>query len=186
MSEGFEDVMAAASAAQVAAAQAISIAEAALAECSRLSGISSQVRQLDAWRTQTEDDYAEQEDSVFPGMSSIGGQWSGIVWYLGSIKYDFGRFGYDPGGISSIDGIYLGGEYLRIKLEDGTYEWFDEADVPGGIAAITDADEYNYYRVADIVGQDESNQNIYELSSRTCGDIRVDFAPFHAPAEEGS
>ena len=103
------------------------------------------------------------------------GAWSGFVWWLGAIKWDFSRISAAPDGETLADGIAVEGVYLKVKLIDGSTAWAD--------AIGTDVDEYNYYPVG--VRSGEEGSYVYSLTTgRVVGDIRIDFVPFHAPLED--
>jgi len=135
-------------------------------------------------------------DSVVGGGSPA--TWSGIVWHLGNILYDFNKTDNAPMGSPSEYGlvgvsdeyVYFGsvlGEYLKIKLNDGSMAWVDGADISTSVGQIDDKDEYEYFRVATIAGQDSASHNIYVLAeNRTVGDIRISFAPYVAEVEEST
>lgn len=109
------------------------------------------------------------------GGGSGSGAWSGFVWWLGSIKWDFSRVAAAPDGEALADGIAVEGVYLKVKLIDGSTAWADSIG--------DDVDEYNYYPVGVRSGEDGSY--VYSLSTgRVVGDIRIDFVPFHAPLED--
>jgi hypothetical protein len=109
-----------------------------------------------------------------------GGTWSGAVWYLGDMKYDFYNVDYAPdtnpdgtlGGDLHGDSLTdtLSGIYLKIKLVDGSYDWADTISA--------DTDEYNYYPVGVRSGSGTGGDPYtYTLSNRVCGDIRIDLIP---------
>ena len=111
------------------------------------------------------------------GGNAASGAWSGFVWYLGELKWDFSKVDADPseedaeGGLSGA----LGGIYLIISLSDGSTQW---ADATTGIEDVS-ADTHNFYPVCIRSGAGtEQDPYTYALSSnRVVGDIRVEFAP---------
>ena len=121
--------------------------------------------------------------------------WSGIVWYIGELKWDFSKASNDPAGAASEFGMYgvetvveeegpkryyrgtVTGAYLKVKLVNGSCAFSDSID--------DDVDEYSYYPVAQVLGQDDDEANIYgPVSGRTIGDIRIEMVPYWEPIEE--
>lgn len=109
------------------------------------------------------------------------GTWSGIVWWIGLLKWDFSKISANPAGEDLAGGLQsaLEGVYLKVKLSDGSTEWDDEIG--------DDTDEWNYYPVAVAaeVPETDPQEYTYSLSTgRVVGDIRIDMVPFHAPLED--
>lgn len=161
-----------------------------------VAALSAKLSDLQARVDYIEDDFPESEIGGGDGDSGAGSVWSGIVWHLGNILYDFNKTDNSPLGSASEYGlvgvsedfVYSGsvlGEYLKIKLNDGSMAWVDGADIVTSIADIDDKDEYEYFRVATIAGKDSASHNIYVLAeNRTVGDIRIPYAPYIAEIEE--
>lgn len=119
------------------------------------------------------------------GGQGDNGQWSGIVWFAAEQAWDFSCVYADPSQAKTDWGLFgveddgetvtyrgsVKGVYLKISLADGSYAWVDSID--------TDLDQFSYYPVAEISGQDSGSQNIYvPLIGRTVGDIRLDVIPY--------
>lgn len=106
------------------------------------------------------------------------GTWSGMVWVLGQLKYDFSRVDADPEG-EELDppGIAVGGVYLVIDLLTQDYSWTSTLPLgPDGYA------HKNYYPVGVELPLPSVG---FSLSSdRVVGDIRIDMVPYYAPLEE--
>ena len=97
------------------------------------------------------------------------GSWSGFVWFLGALMWDFSKEGALPDGDDV--GLSAEGVYLKIKLADGSTSWVDEID--------TDTDTHDYFPVGLRSGAGtEEDPYSYSLSSgRVVGDIRIDLVP---------
>lgn len=106
------------------------------------------------------------------GGGGGGGTWSGVVWYLGELKWDYSRTDADPAGEPLAGGISIGGIYLRIKLENGDATFSDA--VNAGLAPT-----HNYY----CVGYKRPDETYGLATNRTVGDIRIDMVPFTAPID---
>lgn len=105
------------------------------------------------------------------------GQWSGIVWFLGIVMWDFNRVDADPEGDLLSGGLAVDGTYLVVSLLDGSTRW--ALNPPADLSA---AAFENYYPVGV---EDSTKPSGYGLSvGRVVGDIRIDFKPYHAPLEE--
>jgi hypothetical protein len=116
---------------------------------------------------------AHGEVYIYQTGVAAGARWSGLVWYLGVLKWDFSRVGAVLNGpLNDPPGITVNGMFLKIKLADGSYEWTDVFATPA------DTDEYSYYWVAS-----GDSENGYCLNSHTCGDIRIEMVPW-LPEEE--
>lgn len=106
------------------------------------------------------------------------GTWSGMVWILGQLKYDFSRVDADPEG-EELDppGIAVGGVYLVIDLLTQDYSWTSTLPLgPDGYA------HKNYYPVG--VELSLPSVGFSSSSNRVVGDIRIDMVPYYAPLEE--
>lgn len=101
---------------------------------------------------------------------------SGIIWHNGVLKWDLNRVDclpeeeLSPVGLFELDaqGNYVGyiaAEYLKVNLETGEFEQADGSD--------GDESAFEYFKVADFVGIDASQNPIYGPSARTAGDIHV-------------
>lgn len=102
------------------------------------------------------------------------GTWSGIVWWLGSLKWDFSKVGADPGGDEAEGGLSesIAGVYLKVKLSDGSTDWADEIG--------TDSYIWNYYPVGRrfaVAGTDPVEYSYDLAPGRVVGDIRIDYTP---------
>lgn len=109
------------------------------------------------------------------------GEWSGFVWFLGVLKYDFSKVDSDPSEETQEGGLAaaIGGIYLVIDLLTGETTWANTAPSNSTPSA---AAYHNYYPVGV---EDESAPLGYRLSvGRVVGDIRIDYVPYHAPLEE--
>ena len=114
------------------------------------------------------------------GGAGGGGNWSGIVWYLGKLLWDYKGVDY-----SRIEALIEGDwveecgvkSYLKLKMSDGSVTFTDAYDED-------DIDQYNYYAVAERSRTGtELDPYTYTLSNRTCGDIRLDMIPHTCGAE---
>lgn len=108
--------------------------------------------------------------------------WSGIVWFLGQVLHDFSGGAYGLIGYETPeegDPIYRGsveGEYLKIKLNDGSASWVDG---PLDESELPETNIYEYFRVAN-----KTATGYVLAENRTVGDIRISFAPYVAEVEE--
>lgn len=106
-------------------------------------------------------------------------RWSGIVWFLGIVLYDFNRAGASPEGALIEGGVAdaIGGVYLKFNLLTQEVTWS-----PTPPSSYSDAAYINYYPV----GVEDTNYTTGYAPSvgRVVGDIRIDYVPYHAPIEE--
>ena len=114
------------------------------------------------------------ESLTFSGSGAGGGcKWSGIVWYLGELKWDFSKINCDPAEAASDGGISaaLTGKYLHVEIATGNISM---GDLP-----TSSPNEVSSYYVANKL-----EDGTYVLASgRTVGDIRIELAPYHAPID---
>ena len=112
-----------------------------------------------------------------------GGAWSGFVWYLGELKWDFSKVDADPGGEALEGGLgaALEGIYLVIELETGDFQWADSVSGIEGVSAST----HSLFPVCARSGSGtEEDPYTYALSSnRVVGDIRIEAVPYLPAAE---
>lgn len=114
-----------------------------------------------------------------PQTTSGGGCWSGCVWYLGRLVWDFSRENGVPGGALLEDGLVsaITGIYLKVELDSG------DAVFTSTIVVPTDHEDYSYFRIANYIEPEEGDP-YYALATNTCGDIRIDSVPYGPAAEE--
>ncbi len=150
----------------------------ALARVNMLNGL---VQSLLARVDELEDDFPEQENGVGGGAAS--GAWSGFVWYLGDLKWDFSKVDADPDGeaLEGVLGAALEGIYLVIELETGDFQWADSVSGIEGVSAST----HSLFPVCARSGSGtEEDPYTYALSSnRVVGDIRIEAVPYLPVAE---
>ena len=145
----------------------------------RLEGI---VRDLAGRLDDLEDDYPESEIGNGVG-GAASGAWSGFVWYLGDLKWDFSKVDADPDGEALEGGLgaALEGIYLVIELETGDFQWADSVSGIEGVSAST----HSLFPVCVRSGSGtEEDPYTYALSSnRVVGDIRIEAVPYLPVAE---
>jgi|GEM_PF-6754107 len=111
------------------------------------------------------------------------GAWSGFVWYLGDLKWDFSKVDADPDGEALEGGLgaALEGIYLVIELETGDFQWADSVSGIEGVSAST----HSLFPVCVRSGSGtEEDPYTYALSSnRVVGDIRIEAVPYLPVAE---
>ena len=154
--------------------------ETGLGDDPRVAALQGKVNDIDSRVSDLEDDFPEPE-LMNSGEGQSGGRWSGIVWWMGAIKYDFSKGGASPSGDPAAGGLSgeIGGIFLIIDLRDGSYSWSDSAPDSEETAAYK-----NYYPVGS---SDGGTPPEYSLSvGRVVGDIRIDYVPYHAPLEEAA
>ncbi len=109
--------------------------------------------------------------------------WSGFVWYLGDLKWDFSKVDADPDGEALEGGLgaALKGIYLVIELETGDFQWADSVSEIEGVSAST----HSLFPVCVRSGSGtEEDPYTYALSSnRVVGDIRIEAVPYLPVAE---
>ena len=139
------------------------------------------VKQWNLPSTEVERDLSGDWTIWIPGGGAA--SWSGFVWYLGDLKWDFSKVDADPtkedaeGGL----GAALEGIYLVIKLETGDFQWADDMT---GIEGVS-TDTHSFYPVCVRSGSGtEEDPYTYALSSnRVVGDIRIEAVPYLPVAE---
>ncbi len=132
------------------------------------------VRQWNLPSTEVERDLSGDWTIWIPGGG--GGAWSGFVWYLGDLKWDFSKVDADPDGEALEGGLgaALKGIYLVIELETGDFQWADSVSEIEGVSAST----HSLFPVCVRSGSG------YALSSnRVVGDIRIEAVPYLPVAE---
>lgn len=134
----------------------------------------------------TIDDYrfsGPADDWRLPGRGAASGAWSGFVWYLGELKWDFSKVDADPDGEALEGGLgaALEGIYLVIELETGDFQWADSVSGIEGVSAST----HSLFPVCARSGSGtEEDPYTYTLSSnRVVGDIRIEAVPYLPVAE---
>ncbi len=132
----------------------------------------------------TIDDYrfsGPTDDWRLPGGGAA--SWSGFVWYLGDLKWDFSKVDADPDGEALEGGLgaALKGIYLVIELETGDFQWADSVSEIEGVSAST----HSLFPVCVRSGSGtEEDPYTYALSSnRVVGDIRIEAVPYLPVAE---
>lgn len=151
--------------------------EIGLGDDPRIAALQGKVNDIDSRVSDLEDDFPEPE-LMNSGEGQSGGRWSGMVWILGQLKYDFSRVDADPEG-EELDppGIAVGGVYLVIDLLTQDYSWTSTLPLgPDGYA------HKNYYPVG--VELSLPSVGFSSSSNRVVGDIRIDMVPYYAPLEE--
>ena len=136
------------------------------------------VKQWNLPSTEVERDLSGDWTIWIPEGGGSMGTWSGMVWILGQLKYDFSRVDADPEG-EELDppGIAVGGVYLVIDLLTQDYSWTSTLPLgPDGYA------HKNYYPVG--VELSLPSVGFSSSSNRVVGDIRIDMVPYYAPLEE--
>jgi len=117
------------------------------------------------------------------GGGAASGAWSGFVWYLGDLKWDFSKVDADPDGEALEGGLgaALEGIYLVIELETGDFQWADSVSGIEGVSAST----HSLFPVCVRSGSGtEEDPYTYALSSnRVVGDIRIEAVPYLPVAE---
>ena len=117
------------------------------------------------------------------GGGAASGAWSGFVWYLGDLKWDFSKVDADPDGEALEGGLgaALEGIYLVIELETGDFQWADSVSGIEGVSAST----HSLFPVCARSGSGtEEDPYTYALSSnRVVGDIRIEAVPYLPVAE---
>lgn len=117
------------------------------------------------------------------GGGAASGAWSGFVWYLGDLKWDFSKVDADPDGEALEGGLgaALKGIYLVIELETGDFQWADSVSGIEGVSAST----HSLFPVCARSGSGtEEDPYTYALSSnRVVGDIRIEAVPYLPVAE---
>ena len=118
-----------------------------------------------------------------PEGGAASGAWSGFVWYLGDLKWDFSKVDADPDGEALEGGLgaALKGIYLVIELETGDFQWADSVSGIEGVSAST----HSLFPVCVRSGSGtEEDPYTYALSSnRVVGDIRIEAVPYLPVAE---
>lgn len=118
-----------------------------------------------------------------PEGGAASGAWSGFVWYLGDLKWDFSKVDADPDGEALEGGLgaALEGIYLVIELETGDFQWADSVSGIEGVSAST----HSFFPVCARSGSGtEEDPYTYALSSnRVVGDIRIEAVPYLPVAE---
>jgi len=141
------------------------------------------VRQWNLPSTEVERDPSGDWTIWIPEGGGGAGAWSGFVWYLGDLKWDFSKVDADPDGEALEGGLgaALKGIYLVIELETGDFQWADSVSGIEGVSAST----HSLFPVCVRSGSGtEEDPYTYALSSnRVVGDIRIEAVPYLPVAE---
>jgi hypothetical protein len=141
------------------------------------------VKQWNLPSTEVERDLSGDWTIWIPEGGSGEGAWSGFVWYLGELKWDFSKVDADPDGEALEGGLgaALEGIYLVIELETGDFQWADSVSGIEGVSAST----HSFFPVCARSGSGtEEDPYTYALSSnRVVGDIRIEAVPYLPVAE---